>query len=1463
MPHLRRGIHALAILVFLLILPAIAVQAQHCNPGPCTYSVQVTPTTFVVPQWDPSANPVNHSAFFNVENTGTGNDVYALTCIVVGPFGCSVTPSQISLLAGLDQDVTVTYSTSTAGSGTVTFKAQTTSGQHTSQDQGSHVISVGYEAPVIGAVLNPRYRDVSKCAMSCFDMMYVNNSVGYVSMDETRSATLIYNSSTQKPTPIINVDVTHTAGRIAPTTYSIAVRKTSDNSLITMLNGATETYFGVSTQNPSRVTAAFDAQANGMATGAHPVTITITGYFTGGATVSSATSSVVVIKDQSQSVFGKGVDLAGYQRLYFTNGRWAVTEGDGSIADYGSGGTSVPPGTFATMSYLSGPQVYRRTYPDGSYTEFNSSGRMTKAVDMFGTATTISYFAVPNDTLISTITDPKAYTINLCYAQAVCSASGNGKLLTIKVLTGAGVQRVHTMTYSAVGRLIRIQDPDGLSDSLEYGTGGLLSAVYDRARKRGDVTYDAVNRIATLQGPSITLFDGTNVRPTTTITSAQAVAWQSGTSGTSIGSSKPALRGDTVRAVILNPANAKTLITMNAFGAPTKILDPYNMTITIGRDTDSRPTLVAPAGQQSMTLGYTGPNLTSQTQGSSTINFTYTNNQLYQVSGSVVPTEITYYNGADGGPARALKEIKIGTPLRRVELHFPDSFGRDTAVADSVGHRSHFTYDATWGNLWKTLDADGNQVAAHFTNRGLTDSVYAQPFGPTGVGYGTMNEVLQRRNPLGYLTQFSYDSVFNVTRVVDPNQWLSKFRYNAAGMLIARHDAADTTKADSMGYDAPGYLRRFKSRTGQTITTTYDQVGRVLTRSGPGIPTDTYRYDNTSRLWSVAENANAYDSIVVDNRGRLTYVRENLGSVFYITTYTYDALDRVTGRTFSQNSSAVNYISTMSYVYSTATGSLDSLCTNGKCVTLRRRGDLSIDTVVFNRGGTGPWKITQVRDSSHAIVQQDYSPSALTPFDITFTRDSLHRVIRRTSPSPGFTIRRFTYDASGQMVQGRDSTPPGGPIFLTPKWDYDAGQNRNLYPLDPLVYGPGNRLLNEATTTWTYDLEGNALCQGPLGNPCSGRQFTWDGLGRLTSVSNAGTTLATFSYDALGRRIRKSASGTAEWYAHEGSQIILDVDSATNAVKVEYAWYPGIDNLLGLKTAAVTAVALTDPNIGTIRGLAHFNGGNLIKRYAEDVWGDVVADTGLKVRFKFAGREFDQETGLYYMRARFYDPAIGRFLSEDPIGIAGGLNLYAYAGNDPVNSSDPFGLCPGQPFCRCTTDQGTGGFEAGDGSCRYIVFEIDPVTVTAHPDPESDLYCVLYGVQACTEAGFGQFINHAGFEEARARAAAAGRARARDRHTAVEASLTPRQWMCMGVLFALCYKTGDLFKQISRFEPVNLAEEAMLEEDGQFRLRVVRRTGGWNKFWRGFTTVLESPLFLCVSCELHMKMMHPRRPGGA
>lgn len=110
----------------------------------------------------------------------------------------------------------------------------------------------------------------------------------------------------------------------------------------------------------------------------------------------------------------------------------------------------------------------------------------------------------------------------------------------------------------------------------------------------------------------------------------------------------------------------------------------------------------------------------------------------------------------------------------------------------------------------------------------------------------------------------------------------------------------------------------------------------------------------------------------------------------------------------------------------------------------------------------------------------------------------------------------------------------------------------------------------------------------------------------------------------------------------------------------------------------------------------------MLKQYDPTAWGEIGSDTGVVTRVRMAGREFDQESGLYYIRERYFDPQLGRFLSEDPTGINGGQNLYAYADNDPVNALDPSGLKTRRP-------PPLEGRSGSDGAGSIIDFDNDGV----------------------------------------------------------------------------------------------------------------------------------------------------------
>jgi RHS repeat-associated protein len=219
-------------------------------------------------------------------------------------------------------------------------------------------------------------------------------------------------------------------------------------------------------------------------------------------------------------------------------------------------------------------------------------------------------------------------------------------------------------------------------------------------------------------------------------------------------------------------------------------------------------------------------------------------------------------------------------------------------------------------------------------------------------------------------------------------------------------------------------------------------------------------------------------------------------------------------------------------------------------------------------------------------------------------------------------------------------------------------------------YNASNDLTSNSNGSYTYDADGNTLTDA------SGKSYTWDFENRLVQAivpgTNAGTT--TFKYDPFGRRIQKSGPLGTTNYLYDGMSLIEETD--TNGVVVaRYSQSQGIDAPLAMSRSRATSFYNAD-GLGSATSLAN-GAGALTQTYTYDSFGKPTASSGsLTNPFEYTGREFDSETGLYYYRARYYDPSIGRFTSEDPFGFKGsGVNFYDYVQNNATNSTDPLGLC--------------------------------------------------------------------------------------------------------------------------------------------------------------------------------------------
>jgi RHS repeat-associated protein len=183
----------------------------------------------------------------------------------------------------------------------------------------------------------------------------------------------------------------------------------------------------------------------------------------------------------------------------------------------------------------------------------------------------------------------------------------------------------------------------------------------------------------------------------------------------------------------------------------------------------------------------------------------------------------------------------------------------------------------------------------------------------------------------------------------------------------------------------------------------------------------------------------------------------------------------------------------------------------------------------------------------------------------------------------------------------------------------------------------------------------------------------------MTSVTLPGSGgTVTFAYDPFGRRIKKVTSTTTSIFAYDGDNVVEETNSS-GAVVARYEGTQNIDEPLAMLRSSATSYYHAD-GLGSVTSLSSA-AGSIANTYTYDSFGKLTASTGsLANPFQYTARESDTETGLYYYRARYYDPNSGRLLSEDPIGFRSATNFYPYVRNNPSNLNDPSGLYALQGF---------------------------------------------------------------------------------------------------------------------------------------------------------------------------------------
>ena len=594
-----------------------------------------------------------------------------------------------------------------------------------------------------------------------------------------------------------------------------------------------------------------------------------------------------------------------------------------------------------------------------------------------------------------------------------------------------------------------------------------------------------------------------------------------------------------------------------------------------------------------------------------------------------------------------------------------DALGRKSAAIDARGYRSEYQYDEA-GNLTCTIDANAQAG-------------------------------LQPKNTYGCSESRQYDELGRVTKILDALNGETRFTYDRLGNRLTVTDAENKTW--SFAYDDLGRLKSETDHSGKTISYKPDEAGNVFEKTDRLGEVTRYSFDAASRLTrvdylvdgssetfgydpagnrSAAANGSVGYSFQYDRLNRLTSKLDSRGRSL---SFTYDAVGNILTKTTYQGS-------TTGYVYNAANRLV--MLTNPDYTQV----DYQYDPAgrLLSRVTANGARMTQTFDANGWLESQNqYDAANDLVSDISYTRDRVGNIL---TSDDGAGTTAYTYDALYRLESADYPGTANDEAFA-----YDKVGNRKTHTQGSttpnastryFTYTAGtNRLANiriGSTTgtieaSFTHDLEGRLTSQSGVG----AKTLTWDAKGRLWTLTDTNGT-EVYDYDPMDHRIGRSGGqlGNRSYFL-EGEHLESVYDGAGN-LKEKYFRGSSIDELVAAwmeDTDGKTKPYLFHhDNVNNVTAVSGHNGGTT-QAITYSAFGQTQSSTGASPnRLKYTGRE-DDGSGLYYYRARYYDPLIGRFISEDPIGFASGdMSFYVYAGNNPVNANDPSGHNPVTKFIR-------------------------------------------------------------------------------------------------------------------------------------------------------------------------------------
>ena len=553
----------------------------------------------------------------------------------------------------------------------------------------------------------------------------------------------------------------------------------------------------------------------------------------------------------------------------------------------------------------------------------------------------------------------------------------------------------------------------------------------------------------------------------------------------------------------------------------------------------------------------------------------------------------------------------------------------------------------------RTVDPLGNIIQGTLNDAGEPTSVTATGES-TSVSYDALGDPISSVDPLGQETTATYNSTFDeLQSITDPNGNTLDYSSDPTNGNLLSITYPDGS-SQQYAYDATGEVTQFINRDGQAIAYAYNSQGLLTSETFPDGSQDTFTYDSQDNLISMTD-ATGTTTFAYNSADELAQVTYPDGTFLK---YTYNSAGQRTQMT-DQTGYTVNYqYDALGRLVELTDGSGDLIVS----YSYNAVGELSSEQ--FGNGTSTKYSYDA---DGNVLSIVNLAPGGSTQSSYVYTYNNQSLPITMTTSAGTFT---YGYDGDGQLISVQE---PGGQTIT---YEYDADGNRVAVVSGGTTTQYTANDLDEYTqagdTTYRYDADGDLISST---NSSGTTTYSYNVLGQLTSaVSPSGTT--TYTYDALGQLVSENVNGTVTNLLNDptGMGNIVGQFTASGSTIAQYAYGLGlVSQTDGAGDTAYYNFDLTG-NTTQLTGA----GGAVLDSYSYLPFGELLSSSGSTANpFTYAGelRVMNAGNGLYFMRNRFYDPALGRFTTPDPSGVAGGdVNLYCYTNNSPTASVDPLGL---------------------------------------------------------------------------------------------------------------------------------------------------------------------------------------------